>query len=111
MPIYERYEDGHPVPGSRQLPEPGMYDDTRLGLLVLERRESGERDGWYLDGEWADAEALRQDAGYEACTVDELRDLLRERGLTTTGNKAELIMRLHAAELDEASTDDDNPEG
>jgi hypothetical protein len=105
MPIYERYENGHPVPGSRQLPEPGMYDDTRLGLLVLERRESGERDGWYVDGEWAEAEALRQDAGYDDRTVEDLRDLLRERDMSTTGNKAELVMRLQAADLEATATE------
>lgn len=58
MPIYEHYREGQRI--DRVLPEPGKYDDTRIGLLRLQRIDSGERDGWYVDGEWAQAEAERQ---------------------------------------------------
>ena len=110
MPRYEKYEGGRLV--DAVIPEPGKYDDTRVGLLVLERQESGARDGWYLDGEWATAEELRQNAGYDAQTVEELREALRKRDLPTSGNKAELVMRLQAADLEAASTDstDDEPQ-
>lgn len=70
MTIYERYENGRLVPGSRQEPAPGRYDETRLGLLVLERRESGAVDGWYEDGEYAQVQARR--AAVAAGTVTEV---------------------------------------
>lgn len=113
MTTYERRLNGRVVPGSRQIPEPGMYDDTRLGLLVLERRESGERDGWYEDGEWDAVEAARAELeqDYEGLTVEDLRERLRKLGQPVSGDKAALIMRLHAAELEEASTDDEPQEG
>lgn len=41
-----------------------------------------------------------QPSGYEDMTVAELQDLLESRGLTKSGNKAELIARL---EEDDAS--------
>ena len=41
-----------------------------------------------------------EDEGYEAMTVEELKDELEERGLPKSGNKAELVARL---EEDDAS--------
>jgi len=107
MTIYEKYLRGELVPGSRQQPAPDKYDDTRLGLEVLARRESGDRDGWYVDGEWAVAEAARtaaeqQAAGktgaddYDDMTVEDLAAELGRRGLPKSGNKVDLITRLRA---------------
>lgn len=58
--IYELYRSGHRV--ERVQPVPGDYDDTRIGVAVLERRTSDARDGWYEAGEWATAEATRSAA-------------------------------------------------
>ena len=66
--IYEHYRAGQLV--ERVQPEPGKYDDTRIGLERLERIGTGERDGWYAAGEWAAAEAERQ--AVQDSTVDEV---------------------------------------
>jgi hypothetical protein len=58
--IYECYRDGRRI--DRVQPVQGDYDDTRIGVAVIERRESEARDGWYVDGEWQRAEAERQAA-------------------------------------------------
>jgi hypothetical protein len=55
--IYEKYVDGVRV--SREQPEPDKFDDTRIGSAVLDRRSSGARDGWYVEGEWVKEEAKR----------------------------------------------------
>jgi hypothetical protein len=79
-------------------------DEVRANLAA-----AGAENGMYVeDGELVDPSAVAPepepeaetdvavegDSGYEAMTKEELQDLLRERGLPTSGNKPELIDRL-----------------
>jgi hypothetical protein len=73
------------------------YDDTRIGLLILERERTGVLDGWYREGEYQPYQEVTDELG--AMTVEDLRDALRDRGLPTAGNKADPIMRLRASEM------------
>lgn len=68
--IYEYYRDGVRV--DRVQPKPDGYDDTRIGLAVMEREASGARDGWYRDGEYRQAQAAA--AQVTASTVAEVLD-------------------------------------
>ena len=49
-------------------------------------------------------EPTEEDEGYDGYTVPELRDLCKERDLSTKGNKAELVARLE--ESDEGGSDE-----
>jgi hypothetical protein len=108
MPRYEHRVDGRVV--EAVIPEAGKHDDIHVyGARTLERQESGARDGWYLDGEWDEAEAAREAASdYESLTVEDLRGRLRALGMSTTGNKADLIKALNEAEFVDI---DDTQEG
>jgi hypothetical protein len=81
-------------------------DEVKANLAA-----AGAENGMYVeDGELVDPSAVvpepapepeaeadvevEGDSGYEAMTKEELQDLLRERGLPTSGNKPELIDRL-----------------
>jgi hypothetical protein len=47
-------------------------------------------------------EPAEEGTDYDALTVDQLRDELGERGLPKSGNKAELVLRLQADDLENA---------
>lgn len=110
MPIYEKYAGGRLV--ERVLPEPGMFDDTRLGLLVLDRREAGEVDGWYLDGEYQQVRAALAEAA-EGTVKEILAEVGEDREragaalvaeLASAKPRATLVSRLRAIAADPADT-------
>lgn len=68
---------------------------ARLDALLAERAGAGTSQ---------DEAAEPNEDIYEAETVVSLRELLKSRDLPTTGNKAELVERLHA---DDAAVDDE----
>lgn len=85
--IYEYYRNGERV--ERVQPKPDGYDDTRIGLAVMERQQSGDRDGWYREGEWAAAEAER--AAVQDRTVAEvLADVGEDPAAALTALRAEM---------------------
>lgn len=94
MAIYEKWVNGVRV--SREQPKPDGYDDTRIRLAIMEREQAGGLDGWYRDGEYRPPS---QDP-YDSWPVDELRTELSMRELPKTGNKAELILRLRANDME-----------
>lgn len=57
--IYEYYRDGRLVERQEPLDQPGDAGETAIQLKVLARREAGQRDGWYCEGDWAAAEDER----------------------------------------------------
>lgn len=74
-----------------------VRNGQKLGSILREEIEPGQA----------------EPTGYEAETVATLRSLLAERGLPTTGNKAELVTRLEEsdsapADGDETDTTDDD---
>lgn len=108
---------GHPVPASivqrqgwdkqegivRRVvppPQPGVDRAEQLKL----RRAQLEEEAAAIEAELAAAE------GYGSKTIPQLREILADRGLPTSGNKTELLERLHAADEPAAESTDESPE-
>lgn len=61
-------------------------------------------------GDGEDGQEGQDDGGYESMKLEELRDECADRGLATSGNKAELVDRLQtddAGDADDAGQDGD----
>lgn len=61
MPLYELRRGGRAVERVRTVT--GRFEDTRLGLMVLERDRTGEVDGWHLVDEPAESRPAEADTG------------------------------------------------
>ena len=59
-----------------------------------------------LEAASPEPEAAAEAKGYAASTVEELRDLLRQRELPVSGAKAELVERLEADDQAQAEADE-----
>ena len=101
----------------------GSVRRSDLEEIVAARSDENVTDeGWArldsLVAEWAEAgadESEPEEDQYASQTVAELRALLSERDLPTSGNKADLVERLHEddaalAEVVDEPDDDTTPE-
>jgi len=83
-----------------------IYESDSEGVAVIVEKESSES---FIDEISGSDEKVVQDSDeidYSSKTVEELKDVLRERGLGLSGKKADLVSRLE--ENDRSTVDDDD---
>lgn len=81
------------------------YSNERVRAMVEEAKAVSEAEAQELLGD-ADDSSEDQGPDYESKTVAELTELLDERGLPKSGNKAELVERLQEDDANKASEAD-----
>jgi hypothetical protein len=84
-----------------------VFDAADLDGVVFERGDDGTGEVVPEDAETGQGQEFTD---YAALTNDDLRDLLSERGLPTSGNKPDLVERLEADDAARAEQAEQTPE-